>query len=45
MTHGAFIFPSYILTVGGLFGALAWSLLGMVRAERAARALRRRREP
>ena len=45
MTHGAFIYPSYVLTIAGLVGALGWSFVGMVRAERAARALRARREP
>ena len=43
MTHGEFIFPSYVLTIAGLLGALAWSWLGMRHAERAAAELRDRR--
>lgn len=43
MTHGEFIFPSYILTVAGLLGALVGSWVNMRRAERAAAELRDRR--
>ncbi len=43
MTHGEFIFPSYVLTVAGMGGVLLWSWLAMRRAERAAAALRTER--
>jgi len=43
MTHAEFVYPSYVLTVAGLVGALAWSWIAMHRAERAAAQLRAER--
>jgi len=43
VTHGEFIYPSYVLTIAGLIGVLVLSWLGMRRAERAAAELRERR--
>ena len=43
MIHGEFVYPSYVLTVAGLVGMLAWSWTAMRRAEAAARKLRERR--
>jgi heme exporter protein CcmD len=43
VTHGEFIYPSYVLTIAGLIGVLVLSWLSMRRAERAAAELRERR--
>ncbi len=39
----SYIWPSYILTIGGLVALLVWSFLAMRRAEARAEALRRER--
>lgn len=42
MTHGEFIYPSYVLTIAGLVGAVVWSFVAMRRAEAAVAKERRR---
>jgi len=37
MTHAAFIYGSYALTVAGLVGTVAWSFAAMRRAEASTR--------
>jgi len=38
----SYIWPSYILTIGGLLALLIWSLVAMRSAERRAEALRKK---
>ncbi len=38
----SYIWPAYILTVGGLVALLAWSFLAMRAAERRAEAMKRK---
>ncbi|WP_439533026.1 heme exporter protein CcmD [Polymorphobacter sp.] len=38
----SYIWPSYILTIGGLIALLVWSYTAMRRAERRAEALKRK---
>ncbi len=44
MNHWPFVIASYVLTIGGTIGLVAWSWLAMRRSEREAAGLGRRRE-
>ena len=43
MIHGEFVYPSYALTIAGLFGVLLWSWRAMRQAESEAAVLRSER--
>jgi len=42
MIHGEFVYPSYLLTIAGMVGVVAWSWLSMRAAEAAAAKAKRR---
>jgi len=42
MIHGEFVYPSYVLTIAGMVGVVAWSWLSMRAAEAAAAKAKRR---